>query len=99
MANDKSIDIKILIFPSILAICAMVALTWFPPKTPQQEAVLSPTDAQLLNPTEVLDAIQTPNRTLSPKIEPVNVREDVINSTENHQGAQSIYLSIQQHAI
>jgi hypothetical protein len=81
MATDtnKPIDIKILIFPSVLAVCAMVALTWFPPKNRQQEAILNPTETQLLNPTEVLDSLQDPNRTPSPEIEPIDMREDILD--------------------
>lgn len=81
MATDRPIDVKILIFPGILAVCAMVALTWFPPKIAQQEAVLSPTEIPMASPVEIPDAIQTP----ATEIEPVNTSEDMFNLLEDYE--------------
>jgi hypothetical protein len=103
MATDKPINIKILIFPSILAICAMVALTWFPPKIAQQEAVLSPTEIPDLNPTEVPDTIQKPTMTPISETEPVSIRGDLlelnIGKSKNNEENQSSHLTIEQHAL
>lgn len=103
MATDKLIDIKILIFPGILAICAIVALTWFPPQITQQEAELNPTEIPVLEPSEIPDTIQTPATTPISETEPVNASEDAlepnINLDENIQQNQEDNPIIEQHAV
>jgi hypothetical protein len=89
MATDKPIDVKILIFPGILAVCAMVALTWFPPKIAQQEAVLSPTEIPVAIPTEIPNAIQAP----ATEIEPVNTSGDNLNLLNNDQEIRKSHLT------
>lgn len=101
MATDNPIDIKILIFPSILAICAMIALTWFPPKIAQQEAVLDPSEAPaeapITSPVEmpVIDTIEAPDtiQTLTsvPEAESVNAQND--------EQDQRVYSNVEQQAI
>lgn len=55
MATHEPVNIKALIFPGILAICAMIALIWFPPTISHQDAAINstemPEDNQMPAPT------------------------------------------------